>query len=106
MVRHLEEEARGADVLVLWLDCDREGENICMEVVDTVQPRAKRGLRVLRAKFSAVAKPDILKAMVRRVARGGIARLLCSSQARSSQSAIVDAGVWLSLWLSRRTWAR
>lgn len=64
MVRHLQEEARGVDVLVLWLDCDREGENICMEVVDSVTPKAKRDLRVLRAKFSAVARPDILKAMV------------------------------------------
>lgn len=49
----LEEEARKCQWLVLWLDCDREGENIAFEVVE-VCTRANPNLNIWRARFSAL----------------------------------------------------
>lgn len=63
--RHLQSEGRGCQYLVLWLDCDREGENICFEVMDNVlsHMRQGQGQQVFRAKFSAITAPEIRAAM-------------------------------------------
>ena len=51
-----------ATKVVLWLDCDREGENICFEVLDVVRT-AKPNIGVGRAHFSALTKRDLLRAV-------------------------------------------
>ncbi|BBM97047.1 DNA topoisomerase III [Marchantia polymorpha subsp. ruderalis] len=56
--RTLQEEARRCQRLVLWLDCDREGENIAYEVVEVCQGSNPR-LDIWRAHFSALIERDI-----------------------------------------------
>jgi DNA topoisomerase-3 len=71
MIKHLQDQARGVHFIVLWMDCDREGENINFEVLDCcmhlmVQGGASGGDsafdRVYRAHFSAINPSDICKA--------------------------------------------
>ncbi|XP_067556127.1 DNA topoisomerase 3-beta-1 isoform X1 [Pseudorca crassidens] len=69
MVKFLQVEGKGCDYIVLWLDCDKEGENICFEVLDAVLPvmnQAHSGEKtVFRARFSSITDTDICTAMVR-----------------------------------------
>ena len=68
IVSHLQNEAKGVDFIVLWMDCDREGENINFEVLDCCMHCMRGGGgvahydRVYRAYFSAINPSDIMKA--------------------------------------------
>ena len=59
---NLRREARNAAWLILWLDCDREGENIAFEVMDVCRG-VKPTLRILRARFSALSHNDVTRAL-------------------------------------------
>ncbi len=62
LATNLRQLSREADWLILWLDCDREGEAIAFEVLDVCM-HANRNLRVFRAKFSALTRSDLLNAL-------------------------------------------
>ncbi|CEG40110.1 dna topoisomerase [Plasmopara halstedii] len=55
-------ETKQCKWLVLWLDCDREGENIAYEV-KSICERANKKLQVFRARFSALIPRDITHAV-------------------------------------------
>ena len=60
--RNLIEEARRCSQLICFLDCDREGENISFEVIDTCR-KGNRNIVARRARFSALIPADIHRAM-------------------------------------------
>jgi DNA topoisomerase III len=57
--KNLTNEARGADMLMIWTDCDREGEHIGSEIAGVCR-RAKRNIIVKRARFSAIIAQCVL----------------------------------------------
>ena len=61
IVEHLQELGDEADFLFLWLDCDREGENIGFEVVSLTQNNIHYD-NVYRARFSALTKTELVSA--------------------------------------------
>ncbi|XP_052784926.1 DNA topoisomerase 3-alpha-like [Mya arenaria] len=59
--RTLEREVRGSQFLVVWTDCDREGENIGFEVIQVCKA-IKPNIQVYRAKFSEITPQAIARA--------------------------------------------
>lgn len=55
IAKNIETQARYSRALFIWTDCDREGENIGMEVRDTAW-KGKPNLQVKRAKFSNIER--------------------------------------------------
>ncbi|OJA20077.1 hypothetical protein AZE42_02477 [Rhizopogon vesiculosus] len=59
--RNLLTEARTADTLMIWTDCDREGENIGSEIVKVCK-KSRPHIVVKRARFSAIIPQQIHRA--------------------------------------------
>jgi DNA topoisomerase-3 len=56
VIRNLKECSKDISSLMIWTDCDREGEAIGFDVIDAI---GKESLDIYRAKFSALTKKDI-----------------------------------------------
>lgn len=59
--RTLEKEVRQCQALIIWTDCDREGENIGFEIIDVCKA-VKSNIQVFRAKFSEITPNSIQRA--------------------------------------------
>ncbi|KAF9983300.1 DNA topoisomerase [Mortierella antarctica] len=60
--RNLQNQSRNADQVIIWTDCDREGENIGAEVADVCRRQNPR-ITVSRARFSSVTPAEVHRAM-------------------------------------------
>ncbi|XP_063791016.1 DNA topoisomerase 3-alpha [Pseudophryne corroboree] len=56
--RTLEREVRQCQALIIWTDCDREGENIGFEVIHVCKA-VKPNLQVFRARFSEITSRSV-----------------------------------------------
>lgn len=64
IANNLKQAAKEVSVLALWLDCDREGENIAYEVIAVVsQVISLPTSAIRRAHFSALTQTDITNAI-------------------------------------------
>jgi DNA topoisomerase III len=66
IAKNIENEARNAQTLFIWTDCDREGEHIGSEIRD-IALKANPGLNVKRAHFSNVERNHVINAARRPV---------------------------------------
>ncbi|TNN21131.1 DNA topoisomerase 3-alpha [Schistosoma japonicum] len=58
----LQREVRSCQMLIIWTDCDREGENIGVEVINVCK-EVRPNIEVLRARFSEITPVAIHRAI-------------------------------------------
>lgn len=60
--RTLENEVKTCNGLIIWTDCDREGENIGFEIINVCK-KVKPNLQIYRAKFSEITAVSVTRAL-------------------------------------------
>lgn len=58
----LEREVRSCNGLIIWTDCDREGENIGFEIIEVCRA-IKPNIPIYRAKFSEITTASVKRAI-------------------------------------------
>ncbi|KAH6627843.1 DNA topoisomerase [Chaetomium tenue] len=61
IAKNIEDQARRADGLVIWTDCDREGEHIGSEIRSAAR-KGNSNIQIKRARFSNIERAHILSA--------------------------------------------
>ena len=61
VVENLRAYSRDCEHLIIWTDCDREGEAIGYDIIDVCREK-RPNIKVHRAHFSALTKQDIEQA--------------------------------------------
>lgn len=62
ILKTIEREIRSCAGLIIWTDCDREGENIGYEIIDVCRA-IKPNLQVYRAVFSEITSQAVKRAL-------------------------------------------
>ncbi len=64
VVKNIEYQSKDVSLVIIWTDCDREGEAIGIDIVEVCQRAAgHRAIEVLRAHFSALTHENITDAI-------------------------------------------
>lgn len=58
----IQREIRKCSALIIWTDCDREGENIGFEIIHVCR-QVNPGIKIFRAQFSEITVPAITRAI-------------------------------------------
>lgn len=58
----LEKEVQKCNALIIWTDCDREGENIGFEIIQVCRV-IKPNIRIYRAKFSEITQTSVNRSL-------------------------------------------